>query len=161
LAALYSLVRALGADLPALTTPSDDWLEYTLQAAEAGVGHLLRNHILFALGRGYGFCTVQESALKLMECALLPCKSYSSADFQHGPRALAGPGSAAIVYGDEVPGLADQCCAIVQAPKSEVAEQLRPIWEILFGQWIALLAARARNIDPDQPPFIQKVTETR
>ena len=162
LAALYSLVRALGADLPRLTTPTEQWLESTLQAAESGVGHLLRNHILFALGRGYGFPTVQESALKLMECALLPCKSYSSADFQHGPRALAGPGSAAIVYGDEVPGLAEQGCAIIQAPKPpEIAEQLRPIWEIFFGQWLALLAARARAIDPDQPPFIQKITETR
>ena len=162
LAALYSLVRALGGNLPALETPTEDWLEFSYRAAEEGVGHLLRNHILFALGRGYGFCTVQESALKLMECALLPCKSYSSADFQHGPRALAGPGSAAIVYGDEVPGLKEQGCAIVQAPQPQsLPEPLRPIWEIIFGQWLALLAARARAIDPDRPPFIQKVTETR
>lgn len=162
LAALYSLVIALGAELPPLTTPGEEWLESTLQAAETGVGHLLRNHILFTLGRGYGFCTVQESALKLMECALLPCKSYSSADFQHGPRALAGSGSAAIVYGDEVPGLAEQGCAIVQAPQPPgIAEPLRPIWDIFFGQWLALLAARARAIDPDKPPFIQKITETR
>jgi glucosamine--fructose-6-phosphate aminotransferase (isomerizing) len=97
-----------------------------------------------------------------MECALLPCKSYSSADFQHGPRALAGPGSAAIVYGDEVPGLAGQGCAIVQAPvPPNVPEPLRPLWDIFFGQWLALFAARARAIDPDKPPFIQKITTTR
>lgn len=161
LLALYALVKALGGRLPEIEVPTESWLESTRAEAEAQVGHLVRNHILFALGRGYGFTTVHETALKLMECALLPCKSYSSADFQHGPRALAGPGSSAIVYGDPVHGLAEQGCAIVQAPKADVPEPLRPIFEIFFGQWIALLAARGRAIDPDQPPYIQKITETR
>jgi glutamine---fructose-6-phosphate transaminase (isomerizing) len=169
LLALYELVRALGGSLPAPDDlPGEEWLGSCAAAAEEGVGPLLRSQILFALARGYSFCTAQESALKLMECALLPCKSFSSADFEHGPKALAGHGSAAIVYGDELPYLTPQGCLVVQAPsitaeagKHEGVEAaMAPIWEIFFGQWLALFAARARGLDPDDPQHIQKVTET-
>jgi len=163
LLAFYELVRVLGGGLPAPMLPNGAWMEKTRLAAEAKLGYLIRNPVLFALARGYGFCTAQETALKLMECALLPCKSYSSADFQHGPKALAGPGSSAVVYGDPMPELAAQGCALIVAPSPDesVPEPIRPIWDILFGQWLALGAARARAFDPDHPQFIQKVTETR
>jgi glutamine---fructose-6-phosphate transaminase (isomerizing) len=161
LLALYQAVRAAGADLPDpysfLPTALD--LERAREAAEGAVGHLLRSQVLFALARGYDFATAQETALKLMECALLPCKSYSIADFQHGPKALAGHGSAAVVFGEEVDGLADQGCTVVQAPHVDTGP-LAPIHNIFFGQWLALLAARARALDPDDPQHIQKVTQT-
>ncbi|HRK20234.1 MAG TPA: SIS domain-containing protein [Fimbriimonadaceae bacterium] len=163
LLALHELVRALGGALPEPDLPKEDWLETTRDASERQLGYIVRNPVLFALGRGFSFCTAQETALKLMECAILPCKSYSTADFQHGPKALAGPGSAAIVYGEAIPELAAQGCQVVQAPPApdSVPDALRPIWDIFFGQWLALGAARARNFDPDHPQFIQKVTETR
>lgn len=165
LLALYELVRALGGELPAASEalPTTAWCEKTMEAAEASLGYVLRSSVLFALARGYGFSTAQETALKLMECALLSCKSYSSADFQHGPKALAGPGSAAIAYGAPLDDLAEQGCLMVRAPEppEAVSEELRPLWDVFFGQWMALLAARARAFDPDRPQFIQKVTETR
>ena len=116
LLALYELVRVLGGDLPAPELPGSEWMEQCRTAADDAVGPLLRSRILFALARGYSFCTANESALKLMECALLPCKSYSTADFEHGPRALAGHGSAAIVYGADLPFLEEQGCLVVKAP---------------------------------------------
>lgn len=162
LLALYELVRALGGDLPEASLPTEGWLETTRLTAEANLGYVVRNPVLFALARGYDFCTAQETALKLMECALLPAKSYSSADFQHGPKALAGPGSAAIVFGGAMPELAEQGCQVIEAPIAREADDpVRPIWDIFFGQWLALGAARARAFDPDHPQFIQKVTETR
>ncbi len=120
---------------------------------------VLRCSNLFSLARGYEFCTAQESALKLMECALLACKAYSVADFEHGPKALAGYGSAAIVYGEDCENLQKQGCIVVRAPHS-IDGPLSPIWDILFGQWLALTAARARGLNPDDPQHIQKVTET-
>jgi glutamine---fructose-6-phosphate transaminase (isomerizing) len=159
LLALYEVVRALGANLPTPSLPDQAWLETAMNAATEGVGPLLRSQILFALARGYGFATAQETALKLMECALLPCKSYSSADFQHGPKALAGHGSAAIVYGEDMPFLEDQGALPVKAPRS-LDGPLAPIWDIFFGQWLALLTARARGLDPDDPQHIEKVTRT-
>jgi glutamine---fructose-6-phosphate transaminase (isomerizing) len=158
---LYQLVRALGAELPEPELPGEDWLASTLELAEAAQGPAIRATTLFALARGYSFCTAQETALKLMECALLPCKSYSTADFQHGPRALAGHGSAALCYGAAPEGLEEQGCEVILAPEAPTsAEEIKPVWEIFFGQWLALLAARARGLDPDRPEHIQKVTQT-
>lgn len=165
LLALFELVRALGGSLPdpAHLLPSDAWCETARAGAESQLGYVLRSAVLFSLARGYSFCTAQETALKLMECALLPCKSYSTADFQHGPKALAGPNSASIVYGDPLPEIEKQGGAMVLAPPvpDHVPPTLVPVWDIFFGQWTALLAARARAFDPDEPRFIQKVTETR
>lgn len=161
LLAMYQMVRALGGDLPspAGSLPSPNWLEASLLAAQNALGPILRSQTIFTLGRGYGFCTAQESALKLMECALLACKSYSVADFEHGPRALAVHGSAAIIYGEPAGSLSDQGTLVVQAPATPNGP-IGPMWDIFFGQWLALLAARARGLDPDVPQNIRKVTET-
>lgn len=160
---LYQLVRALGAELPeptAETLPGAAWLESCREAAQAGLGAVLRSTTHFALARGYSFCTAQETALKLMECALIGCKSYSTADFQHGPRALASHGAAVIAFGEEVSDLSDQGAVVVQAPVAPCPDPLKPIGEMFFGQWLALQAARARGLNPDHPMHIHKVTQT-
>ena len=162
LLALYQLVDALGGNLPSIehNLPTRETSETARHAAEESLGLVLRSSSLFALARGYSFCTAQEAALKLMECALLPCKSYSSADFQHGPRALASHGTAILSFGADVEGLAKQGAAIIGAPVFKVPEPLCPLSEILFGQWLALLASKARGLDPDNAPHILKVTQT-
>lgn len=160
--ALYELVRALGGDLenPAKYMPDHRWAEATRAAASEASGFLNRSNPIFTLSRGYGFAIAQESALKLMECALIPAKSYSTADFEHGPKALAGPGSLAVVYGEGGENLEKQGCQIIRAPAFNGPDAFAPIPEIFFGQWLALYAARSRNLDPDNPSFIHKVTET-
>ncbi|GAB4201920.1 MAG: SIS domain-containing protein [Roseiflexaceae bacterium] len=45
------------------------------------------------LGRGYSLATAREAALKLKELASVAADPYSSAEFQHGPIALATPGT--------------------------------------------------------------------
>ncbi|HJP83337.1 MAG TPA: SIS domain-containing protein [Fimbriimonadaceae bacterium] len=162
LLALYQITRALGATLedPTSFLPTSDWVDRTQQAGLEASGPLLRSRPTFALARGYSFCTALETALKLMECALVPCKAYSTADFEHGPKALAGSGSAAIVYGEPASGIAEQGCRILSAPESPVSPMLKPIWDIFFGQWLALSAARAHGLNPDRPEHIKKVTET-
>ncbi len=158
--ALYEVVRALEADLPAPVTPTATWIDQVRLAAELSSGTVVRSAPTFSLGRGYSFSTACESALKLMECALIPCKAYSTADFEHGPKALAGHGSAALSFDGPKQELAGQGCAILPAPLAPVADEVRPVWDVVFGQWIALLAARARGLNPDDPQHIQKVTQT-
>lgn len=164
LLALVQLARSLGAPLPDPGTglPTDAWIETARESAEKASGRVVRSNVCFSLGRGYGFSTALECALKLMECALVPCKAYSTADFQHGPRALAGPLSCAILFGESVEGLDQQGCDVIQAPTmpQTVSDELRPLSDIVFGQWLALLAARCRAYDPDKPEFIEKVTST-
>ena len=161
LLALYEIVRALGADLPSPAVPGEAWIEETRTAAVNLSGPVVRCSPVFSLSRGFGFATAQESALKLMECALIPCKAYSSADFEHGPKALAGHGSAVVTFDGPKPDLAAQGCVIVEAPQPTCPEPLEPIWDVVFGQWLALTAARARGLDPDNPQHIRKVTQTR
>jgi len=164
LLAILQIARALGAKLesPVASLPTDDWVESTMNAAVAGSGGLLRSHTIFSLARGYNFCTAFETALKLMECALIACKAYSTGDFQNGPKALGGHGSAAIVYGPSLDFLEGQGCLAIQAPPmpESVPDWLAPIWDVFFGQWLALSAARARGLDPDDPQFIEKITTT-
>lgn len=167
LLAVYEIARSLGAGLPdpAGRMPDEVWVEKTHEAAHTARGVVLRSSPVFSLARGFSYASALESALKLMECALIPAKAFSSADFEHGPKALAGHGSCAICFDGDKPGLAAQGCEIVTSPDlpSAVTKAhgvLAPIWEIFFGQWLALLAARARGLDPDDPRHIQKVTQT-
>ena len=162
LLALYEVVRVLTDRLPSPTDhlPNDAWVESAREAAFEGSGIVVRSQPLFALARTFSFATAHEAALKLMECALLPCKAFSSADFEHGPKALAGHGSAAISFEGDRPELAAQGCKILVAPTAPAPDYLRPIWDIVFGQWLALSAARARGLNPDRPQHLSKVTET-
>lgn len=162
LLAVVALVRSLGADLPDAPLPDDAWVARCEDEARVASGVFVRSAPTFALGRGYGFATAHETALKLMECALIPCKAYSTADFEHGPKALAGHGSAAVSYEGARPGLAEQGCEILVAPEPEgIPAELCPLWDAVFGQWLALHAARARGLDPDAARHLSKVTRTR
>lgn len=162
LLAIYGLARALGGDLPSSEgrLPGAEWVEHCRLAAMDQAGYLLRSSLVFLLARGIDFCTAHEAALKLMECALLPCKAYSRADFEHGPKAIAGPGTATIVFGGDALGLEQLGSLPVVAP-SFSRDLLAPLGDIVFAQWLALFAARARNLDPDRSEVLRKVTQTR
>lgn len=161
LLALYQIIRALGAKLPdpSGSTPTAEWVESCYGTAQESLGPILRCEPLFSLARGIDFCTAHESALKLMECALLPCKAYSTADFAHGPKALADARTAALCFGEVSPDLAASGMALVQSPTAGQGP-LDPVWQAVFAQWVALLAARARGLDPDRAQNLNKVTKT-
>ncbi|MCE9557717.1 MAG: SIS domain-containing protein [Armatimonadetes bacterium] len=161
LLAAYQIARAMGADLPDPrgNLPTNEWVNQCQEVAQADLGAILRSTTLISLARGYSYCTALETSLKMMECALLPCKGYSTADFQHGPKALAGHGSAAIVFGDSPEDLTDYGCVGLYAPEAP-DNALTPIWDAMFAQWLALLAARARGLDPDHPRSLKKITQT-
>jgi glutamine---fructose-6-phosphate transaminase (isomerizing) len=164
LLALYQIARVLGEGLadPEGNLPDEAWVGRAREAAQEAAGAVVRSSPVFTLGRGFSFAIAQEGALKLMECALIPAKSYSAADFEHGPKALAGHGSAAISFDGPMPDLSAQGCEIIvaPAPPEHVPEPLLPLWHVVFAQWLALLTARARGLDPDEPQHIQKITRT-
>jgi glucosamine--fructose-6-phosphate aminotransferase (isomerizing) len=163
LLALYQLVRALGANLPDPKEwlPNQDWENICDKAAMAEAPRLSKSASVFTLARGYSYASALESALKLMECALIPAKGFSWADFQHGPTALAVSGSSAIVYGTVGEGLAERGCHVIHAPNPGCPPELAPIKEMVFGQYLALHASRFAGLDADTPPNLRKVTQTR
>lgn len=170
LLAFYQLVRALGADLP-----EPNWGSTLVKAlrdrqALSYGERIARSRLCFSLGRGYHFAIACEFALKLMECARVPCQPYSLADFAHGPISLSEKGAVALVFegargkpdGRILKTLKGAGVEILLVPRARsLPEELRPIPAVIFAQRVAVASARARNLDPSQPRLIKKVTRTR
>lgn len=151
--AAYTLVLHESPDIP-----SRGWLKFCQDAATRFAYSINAARLVFALGRGYTFCTAQETALKLMECALVPCKSYSTADFEHGPKALLSADTIAIVYGKPPEGLNEMSDRMFNIQSTQEIQS--PLWHGILLQCIALETARLRGVDPDAPPNLSKITKT-
>jgi len=138
------------------------------------------------LGRGYNYATAFELALKLKELTYTIAEPYSSADFMHGPLALIEHGFPAIVIAPSGVVLPEMQEFIHMLKKREaelivvsddnatldlarvplklpraVPEWLSPITSIIPGQLFAMHLTQVRDIDPDHPRGLRKVTETR
>jgi glucosamine--fructose-6-phosphate aminotransferase (isomerizing) len=145
---------------------------------------------LVTTGRGYGYPTAREAALKLMETSYLPALAFSGADLLHGPLAMtdpdvpvlavvgAGPGGRSMrevlprlgergadvvaVGSAGVPGPTNPAGVPASAHLTvpEVDERYAPLLDILPVQRLALALALARGEDPDAPRGLNKVTAT-
>ena len=140
------------------------------------------------IGRGFGYATAREWALKLKELAHVVADPYSAADFQHGPLALIDPDDPVLLVapsGAALPDLlslgtrlrdaldarllviSDSAAARALAAPGlamtapSVPEAVSPIVTIVPAQLFALHLALARGLDPDRPRHIAKVTSTR
>jgi glucosamine--fructose-6-phosphate aminotransferase (isomerizing) len=139
---------------------------------------------LVVSGRGYGYPTAREAALKLMETSYVSAQAFSGADLLHGPLAMLDQNVPVLaVVPSGVAGSAmGQVLPRVRAARAELfvvgsaaavaaadggfvlpegaAEELSPLLEILPMQCLALHLALARGEDPDAPRGLRKVTET-
>ena len=134
---------------------------------------------LLAIGRGYLMCVALEAALKLREATGVRAEGWSAADFRHGPRTVArgdipllavsatGPGAADVdelaselaSAGTPVLRLADRADAELPYPAG-LPEPLCALPAAVRAQQLALALALRRDIDPDEPPGLRKVTPT-
>jgi len=189
LAALAMLSMALE-DRPAddALAPVVSWMEAALKTepeARAAAERIADSDRAVVIGRGYQYCTAFEISLKIKELAGVEAEPYSSADFQHGPKAMAEGGMPAVfitvgpMFRGETASLADavrgQGARVVLIGDMETGAQsgdskiplalgepewLTPIAAVIPGQLLAFHLARARGLDPDQPRHIRKVTRT-
>lgn len=154
----------------------------TEPAARRAASLFARTAHAIVLGRGVNLATAFEVALKLKELSLLFAEPYSTADFQHGPRALLSrdrgalralvispPGCATepelTTLAATLVGLGESVITVGAGkgrvlPTPLVPELLSPLVAVVPGQLLAFHVARARGLDPDDPRGIQKVTET-
>jgi glucosamine--fructose-6-phosphate aminotransferase (isomerizing) len=189
LAALAVLGLALGAPLDAgqlravpdavealLAAPSD--LEPVVSAL-AKVGGVVVS------GRGMAYAAALELAIKLKEACYLHAMGLSYADLLHGPIAVVGAETPAIVVAADSgpmlagtvdlarrvrgadarvfgigggPALAAECTAALAGPA--LPEWLAPIGLIVPGQLVTEALARRLGINPDSPRGLSKVTQT-
>lgn len=166
-----ALIEALAA-LPAQLEQACalDWTPMVAALADA------RN--LFIVGRGYGLSVAQEAALKLKETCGLHAEGFSSAEVRHGPMAIVHNGFPVLAFatsdksGDDVrqaaAEFAERGAHVLVAdhdagglPVLPAHAVLEPILMIQSFYGAAEQLARTRGLDPDQPPFLRKVTETR
>jgi len=144
---------------------------------------LVRANQAFVLGRGPGFAIASEMALKFKETCAIHAESYSAAEVLHGPAALVQASFPVLAL-----GVADAALVEVIATAERLAGQgadvfltapgaappvvplpavggVHPLTAPLvavvsFYRFIEALARR-RGFNPDTPPYLRKVTETR
>jgi glutamine---fructose-6-phosphate transaminase (isomerizing) len=147
-----------------------DWSAWASSAASAAA--------TFVVGRGYSLGCVREIALKVAEILRVPALGYSAAELRHGPRASITPATPVLVLRQN-----DETAAAVD----DLVHELNDAGEKVFTAggamgtlpWIAdghpvfdpvlmLIpayraiegVARRRGFDPDNPPYLSKVTRT-
>jgi glucosamine--fructose-6-phosphate aminotransferase (isomerizing) len=132
----------------------------------------------FVAARGYGFGAAREIALKLTEALRLPALGYSAAELRHGPRAAITPETPVLLLrqSDETAASVDALIADLRQAGETVFSAGGPAgtlpWigddhpicdavTMLIPAYTAIeAAARSRGLDPDQPLYLTKVTET-
>jgi glucosamine--fructose-6-phosphate aminotransferase (isomerizing) len=147
----------------------------------AAIAPLEKASHLYVIARGPGLAIAQEAALKCKETCALHAEAFSSAEVRHGPQALLRAGLPALLFIQD-----DETRAGTQALAQELVErgvevlhaggevrgakalptiEAHPVVESLLQVQsfyrLANALALARGCDPDRPPHLRKVTETR
>lgn len=185
LAALAHLASVWGEDddLKASITALPDAL-HTARVADwsPGVDLFADAQSLFVLGRGLTLGIAQEAALKLKETSGIHGEAFSIAEVAHGPMALVKAGFPVLVFpplDKAVVGL-DKTLSLFAARGAKIAvagggydgtlalplaSGLHPVIGpiAMVQSFYALVNALSvlRGYDPDHPPLLNKVTETR
>ncbi len=171
-AALHSAVAALPAALASAWAA--DW--------SAGVDMLADAQSMFVLGRGLTLSVAQEAALKFKETSGIHAEAFSIAEVAHGPMALVKPGFPLLVFpplDKAATGLSEIIAQFVgRGARIAVAgggydgTTALPLATGLHAVTGAIVMAQSfyalvnalsvrRGYDPDHPPLLNKVTETR
>jgi len=136
---------------------------------------------LYVLGRGVGFGVAQEAALKLKETSQLHAEAFSTAELRHGPMALVRHGFPVLMFSqsDQTASAAEETASAliergarvllagaeapgaIALPTMCSSPLLEPVLQIQSFYRAANALAVARGLDPDRPPHLAKVTETR
>ena len=139
------------------------------------------------MGRGLNYANAFEFALKMMETCYVIAERFSSADFLHGPIAMVEPNFPVFLFaptGPTWPSMQEMLVrlrdlkaeTVVITDKGNTAvsslgprvitiparipEILTPIPYIIPAQLFAAALAKEKNLDPDRPRTLSKVTRT-
>lgn len=136
---------------------------------------------MIVIGRGPGLAIAQEAALKLKETSGIQAEAFSSAEVRHGPMELIDRDYPLLVFaprGPEQAGLVafardmtKRGARVLLAAPADVPDAtlplvmaadtaLDPVAAILSFYVMAAGLAAARGRNPDEPRYLNKVTET-
>ena len=147
-----------------------DWSAWADRAAQAPAA--------FVVGRGYGLGCAREVALKVSEILRVPALGYSAAELRHGPRASITAATPVLILrqNDQAAAAADDLIRDLDEageraftaggaagtlpwigdghPVCDPVVMMVPAYRAIEA------AARRRGFDPDNPPYLSKVTRT-
>jgi len=188
---LYLLAYSLGArirlsDLERLPELAAEALTLEEDAAVLANRCRFMRHAV-VVGRGLNYANAFELALKLMETCYIVAERFSSADFLHGPIAMAEPSFPVFAFappGVTWPsmeqtleklqkqraeiiaitdpgnrGAAARATRLIRLP-ARIPEVLSPIPYIVPAQLFAARLAEEKGLNPDRPRTLSKVTLT-
>ena len=140
---------------------------------------LLEASNLFVVGRGLSYAIALEAALKLKETCGLHAEAFSAAEVKHGPMALVGTGFPVMMLRPSEGGNAFDALVrdfigrgarvmvtggeqegALALPVPPAHPALAPMAAIQSFYRMAASLSIARGLDPDNPPYLRKVTET-
>ncbi len=172
-------------DLTRLPALAQEILELTPMIMQRGERFRFMTRCV-TLGRGYNLATAFEIALKLNELTYVTAEPYSTADFQHGPKAMVEPDFPVIIVAPDGATYADMLSAgkefaqrsadltviaahnealeLAQFPlrlPGNIPEWISPIVAVIPGQLLAMATAAAKGHELDHPRGLTKVTLTR
>lgn len=158
---------------------------------EKAVQDIATRHNALVLGRGFTFPMAAEAALKLKETCKLHAEAFSSAEVLHGPFALMAGNFPLIVFvptDEAATGLLKllnrltqiSTCTYLIVAENHIADfldhsgsrhclpissSLHPLCDPLIAiqafYFLAEQCAKLRDINPDKPDHLSKVTNTR
>ena len=171
--------RTLALGLPRLPELLERALELEENACELAARYRFARNLL-VLARGLHFGVAQEAALKLKETCGIHAEAYSAAEFSHGPKRLLAEGIPILGFratdaaGDATAQAYENCLqngADLRTLGPAVGSTLttpdtghaltNPVSSALAFYLFAAHLALHRGLDPDSPPLLQKVTQTR
>ena len=142
-------------------------------------------HHAIVVGRGLNYANAFEFALKMKETSYVIAEGFSSADFLHGPIAVVEPSFPAFLFTPSGPawppmqellirlrGLkaetvvitdrrnltaANLASRVIPIP-ARIPELYSPIPYVIPAQLFAAALAMEKNLDPDRPRGLSKVT---
>ncbi len=147
----------------------------------AAVETLVTVDRLFVIGRGAGLSVAMEAALKFKETCGIQAEAFSGAEIRHGPMALIDEGYPLLVLAPRGPAQAGLLAlaeemrlrgarVLLAAPEAtptanlptvqSAAPDLDPVSMVQSFYPMVEALARARGMNPDQPPHLAKVTRT-
>jgi fructoselysine-6-P-deglycase FrlB-like protein len=143
--ALVLLRASLGEDLTGLVPAGRAALELELPAT-------LPRHTVF-LGSDWTVGLAYEAALKCREAAGAWTEAYPIMEYQHGPIAVAGPGSLVWSLTDVPLFVRD---SIEATGATLLAPTIDPLAQLAAVHRLALRMAEAAGRDPDRPNFLSR-----
>ena len=126
---------------------------------------------LVVAGRGLAYAAALETALKVKETTGILAEGISTADLLHGPIAAVYAGAPVLLVAGGGPADTDldELRALLASRQAQSAslpvprglpEPVHVIAAVTRGQQLAYELARARNVNPDAPAHLSKVTAT-